>query len=198
MPITQERMIAMIEANIEYHNILEDIHATIAEAVARKRAAEQTGENIGEIIETLQNITGSMRPSMETVRAVAKEEGHFTAMRYHNERAKATMEKRRRDQGTSRRWPKESQVRHRVEQTEAAMQGQGLSFHDKMRAQVTMLNIKLDEEERAKATAAAAGPTSEEAPDKSSPDKSSYAQWDQEAIDVEEVWKDDPDSIVGS
>ena len=192
MPLTQSRMIAIIEVALEYSAMLDEMHDHIDAALARKRA----DMNAGAEIELLHRVVADLRQSRKSITLLAVEETHFSTMRLHNDRARQYMENKRRNQGVARRWPSEEQTRHRVGEREAELSvGQPIRETTTEKIERIVKEVERREAQAEIDKAQAEVDTKAQAPEAP---REAFADWDQEALDVEETWKNDPDSIVGS
>ena len=180
MPITQDRMIAVINAGRECLECYKALIGQINEAVKQKRM----GLPAEQVLENLLVLAYEYQPSMSAIEVIAVEETHFAAMRHHNELSRQRMaEQRIQQRGFSQRHPRETSVRHRIAERKAEL---AMPKFEITQEEIDRLNREYDAEQKAKA----AKPAHE--------NPNLYRAHDAEAVEVEEVWKDDPNSIIGS
>ena len=190
MPITQDRMIALIKVCNEFSDHLEQTHNAIADAIARKRAGAKADDEL----ELLLSLTQAYRPSVDAIRTLAIEESHFAAMHYHNTMSRQRMAAKRLEQGSfHRRHPRQEAVLHRVNERAADLSAR----HDAIPPfEMTPEQFAKLEQELAAEQRATQAPKAEGLPANQNPEL--FHTHDAEAVEIEEVWKAEPNSIIGS
>lgn len=124
MPITQDRMIALIGVARNFISIINETRGLVQDALARKRA----GGDIQNEIEVLWTLVQDLQPAYEDIQILAMEEGHFRSMAQHNDRARQYMaQQREKFAGSAQRHPRAESVRHRVKDIQRELQPDEIS-----------------------------------------------------------------------